>query len=422
MIGRLQLLLMVVVLSLATVNLAYARSASFEPPGTNSDNGSKTQRDAITAEPAVSDVGETLLSVTKRVTLFFNNNLAATIEINEIKVGADGNVRTEVTGDDCMKIGKLLSGNRCSLTLEITPTSGGPWTAEVVMTHSGQGRITRAEITGNTLGQTGQGEAAPSLSLSASGEQTIDFGALDIGQDATRTILLVNDSGAPLQVESIELVGSPRGISIIGEASCKVEQEVQSNGSCPVTLLWKPQGRVTISSDLIIRHTGPVGFLIVPVRGTTQGGEDKSDSDSSQQSASAARPVQENNPVTGEPLASAPLTRSDTQLPAPPSTVKVDGVSPVSSDEIFGDVQPLSINFRLIGLTGRTAIIKDSDDRTQMVSIGELASIDGDDYRIIEVRPDHIVVEVGGRRAEVYLSTALTGGGGSKRKNPASGE
>ena len=142
---------------------ALARDAAFLSP--SSTGGGMDVGDAIKVEPKSDiDVGESPLNVARRTTLFFVNQTPAPIQIEKINVNGDSNVTSEITNDDCSKQGSLAAGSRCSVEISITPTSGGSWSVEALMTHSGTGRITRAKLFGKTTGAGTGDKKDPGLS------------------------------------------------------------------------------------------------------------------------------------------------------------------------------------------------------------------------------------------------------------------
>ena len=264
------LLMALLATTLAMPAAAQQRDAAFVQP--TAGGGKHDSDEVISPSPKQADLGPTIIGITKRVTLYFTNYSGRDATISSISINADSNIRTEAVQNDCTALEKLKANDKCSVIIEITPNSPGKWTAEVVVVHDAAGRISRATITGDTAGDSSANGQQPGLSLvGAAKDQQIDFGDVAIGSHAARSVLLANDSASTLKIEKIELVAPDKGLALTDQG-CKEGDEVPAGASCPVTVLWQPTGSSDISTDLIIRHTGPVGFAVIPVRGKSGGG------------------------------------------------------------------------------------------------------------------------------------------------------
>ena len=127
------------------------REAAFVQPAKGlTPKGDSNQ--SMRADPVETDVGETSVRVTKRATIFFTNSGSEEVQIKETKINADDNVAVEVAANDCQQMGKIAPNDRCAITLVIKPISGGAWTSEVLLSHTGAGRVAKANLIGNTLG------------------------------------------------------------------------------------------------------------------------------------------------------------------------------------------------------------------------------------------------------------------------------
>ncbi len=176
--------------------MAQSRNAAFLDPASSAGAGGAGAKgggpNTVVADPAQTDAGETLVNVARRVTVFFYNGFRSVVQLNELTINADGNVRSKVLSDDCKAIKALPPQARCSVVMEIVPGSPGPWSVELLLNHSGQGRIARAELVGTTLGKTD--EKSEGLAVSKKIAAPIDFGAVHAGEEsAARTMLIEND-------------------------------------------------------------------------------------------------------------------------------------------------------------------------------------------------------------------------------------
>lgn len=376
----------------ASAQPAGGREAAFIEPGRGTI-GKDAPTEIVYATPANLDVGETIVGVAKRVTLFFNNSGAQDATIAQMTVSADGNVLAELIDNDCQTLGRVPAGERCSVGVQITPNSPGPWTAEIVVVHDGPGRVTRAAVLGSTAGEVGNSGQQPGLSLLGSEKaQVIDFGSVEVGNSAVRSVLLVNDSPNSLTIESMELITPGRGLALVKEG-CAVGLEISAGNSCPVTVRWEPLGRGDVSTDLIIRHTGPVGFAVLPVRGLVTGalGGAASGGVSSARSADS-------------PEAAA------ASLPTAPG----GKVPPISAAALFakaaggGDAK-----LTLRGVVGQRALLADAGGSVMVGSVGQTIVAEGVEHRIISVEKDRVVITADGGKVELTMNMGIGSGSNS---------
>jgi len=394
--------LLLVILSLLLAAPAAAREASFVQPGTGS--GDRKSNEIVSASPNNADVGETIIGVTKRITIFFNNHGGRPIAVGGINITGDGNIRAELIDNDCEKVGTVPGGERCSVGVQITPNSPGPWAAEILMTHDAPGRVTQAAVFGMTAGEVGNTGQQPGLSLlGSSKEQLVDFGDVDIGFGrAVRTVLLVNDSPNPLTVESLDLVAADRGLALMDGGGCQKGLEIVAGSSCPVTVMWQPLGRGDVSTDLIIRHTGPVGFAVIPVRGRAvgQGGG-------------------------GGAGGSVSATASDRKSGSPEDAAAGLPVPSVSAAALFAQATAGGGSNRLIlrGTVGQRAILADLNGTVTVAGIGQVIVAEGINHKVISIEPSKVIVEVEGTKSELIMGSGVSSGGAgssgsSSRKKP----
>src|SRR6202012_1782228 len=100
----------------------------------------------------------------------------------------------------------------------------------------------------------------------------VDFGDVGVGDGkVVRSTLMVNNSPEPITLYAIDVIEADNGLQKLDQG-CAVDMELASGASCPVTLLWTPKTNGPVSTDLIIRHSGKMGFAVIPVRGVAKGG------------------------------------------------------------------------------------------------------------------------------------------------------
>ena len=414
----------IIMVGMAQSAFAQSRNASFVNPGATSTkaDSNKSAANTLVAEPASIDAGETLVNIARRVTVFFYNGFRSPVQINEISLNADGNVRSRVVSDDCKAIKSLPVADKCSVALEITPSSPGPWTVELLLNHSGSGRIARAEINGTTLGKAD--EKSEGLSISKKIAQALDFGDVKANEEkATRTMLIENDSPMPLTISGIDLISTRQDGLSIRANGCKEGDELKSGESCPITVLWEPNLRGKIATDLIVRHSGNLGFVVVPIRGSgtkeveknggnidvVDSGPGKTMSAIPSGSASLMPRTSDGmmQSISSMPALDAlPLPRdtlSNSKRKSPPNVKDM-----VGSDDVE-EVREVPIpKILLIGTVGKRAILGDTQEQTYMVNLGERVNIAGSDVELLQLDPTRAVVMISGKRINLSLRNMQT--------------
>lgn len=246
-----------------------AREAAFLAPQKISNI--KGGDEAIIVEPGREvSIGETSVNIARKTTAVFVNMSSQPVDVVSMTTTGDSNVRADIVGDDCTKLGTLGVGSRCSVLVELTPLAAGPWSAELIMTHRGAGRLARMKVTGKTKGSGSSEKKETGLQLSAQTIKPVDFETFEVGTDrAVRTALMVNDSSDTIKIMSVEVIAPDNGLTKF-EQGCAVDEELKPGESCPITLIWQPEQQGIVSTDLIIRHSGKRGFTVIPIRGVAK--------------------------------------------------------------------------------------------------------------------------------------------------------
>ncbi len=396
--------LFVAALMLYSLDSWAARDASFMAPRASSQGDARSNED-ITVEPkAEVDVGETPLNVGRRATFFFVNQSSAPVEIEDIKANGDSNVRADIVGDDCSKEGKILGSSRCSVTIETTPTGSGSWTAELLLTHKAAGRIARARVLGKT-NAAAVDKGGTGLSLSTKDVKPIDFGEIEVGTDkAVRSALMVNDGNEIISILSIEVIAAENGLQRL-EQGCAPDMDLKMGESCPVTLVWKPEAKGILSTDLIIRHTGRLGFAVIPIRGLAKG--EKADGGSSKNDAKALS-KKSSGGVPMPPTADELEKMMTGKIPPLPSDAL-----PISEHEGggVGSVKTISSSgtYHLIGTVGNRALIYKPDGTTSVVAVGEsFDDGEGQEIKLTYLEAKKAEIVIGGKKKTLNLEAAAS--------------
>ena len=348
-----------------------ARDVAFVEPG---GSGTATPDEAFKIEPKPEiDIGDSVANTVRRVSFFFVNQTAGAIKIEKVGLSSDSTVSAVVTNDDCSKEGNLPPLSRCAIELSVTPTGPGPWGIELLVTHNGPGRITRAKIDGKTAGSDNSGHEH-GLFLSSKEAKPVDFGDVNLGDGKiVRSALMVNDSTETITIYSVDVVEAEKSLQKL-DTGCEVDMELKPGESCPVTLVWEPTHHGVISTDLIIRHSGQLGFAVIPVRGKAIG-VDKDEKEKTE--AEAVKQVISNHVDVIPP-------------PPPPAVADVarevaKAATPVPASVVNPAAQSnaLTSGMHLIGTVGNRAVIMKADGSTAVVQSGD--SFDIGDNVIVKV-------------------------------------
>lgn len=378
---------------------ADARDAAFLDPG-SSNTGAGSE--AIKVEPKNEiDTGESILSVARRTSVFFVNQTTQPIQVEKVSVNGDGNVTAEITNDDCSKQGSIPPQSRCSVEVSVTPSTPGNWSVDVLMTHNGAGRIARAKLTGKTSGTTTKDEKKDNgLSLNTKESNPVTFGELEVGAKAVRSALMVNDSVEPITLYAIDVIEAENGLQRLDQG-CAVDMELKPGESCPVTLVWTPNNGGQISTDLIIRHSGRLGFAVIPVRGNAKGsaiagGTNATGKDSGR---SDGKVIIESNGKAG--------------LQPPPSAQDLEkataGKIPAVSADILGNAVSAPVNsatLRLIGMVGNRAVLLKTDGTTAVVSQGDEFDSGDQKAKLLSLKDRTATIALGGKKKILVMGAA----------------
>ncbi len=377
------LLLTVLCVDALPLSSASARDAAFVDPG--SSTGTVAASDAIRVEPKNEiDLGDSAQNVARRTTLFFVNQTNAPIKIEKTTINSDSNVTAEIANDDCSKQQTLIPSSRCSVEIVLTPTAAGTWSAEIMMTHNGAGRLTRAKISGRTAGASSAEKKDSGLFLSAKEVKPVDFGEVNVGEGKmVRSALMVNDSPTPITLYSIDVIEADNGLQRLDQG-CAVDMELKPGESCPVTLIWVPTEHGRISTDLIIRHSGQLGFAVIPIRGIANGNTSNENSKDSKTTA------------VEEPKSVSQTSRA--AVPPPPSVAELGNIEnkvlPVSASALAASSKAVNGTIHLIGTVGNRVLLYKPDGSTIVAQAGDDVSFD---TRKITVK------DVGSKDADIII-------------------
>ncbi|MDR3424740.1 MAG: choice-of-anchor D domain-containing protein [Alphaproteobacteria bacterium] len=374
---------------------AFARDAAFLNPGAMG----AAEENAVRVDPKADiDVGDTPVNVAKRTSVFFVNATNMPVKIEKVTVNGDSNVSAEITANDCTKQGVIAPQSRCSVEVSATPISPGAWNVDLLMTHDGAGRIARAHLTGKTSG-VGAGEAkSTGLAVSSKEAKPVNFGTVEVGNGKNViTTLMVNDSAEPITIYAIDVIEADNGLQKLDQG-CAVDMELAPGASCPVTLLWVPKEAGPISTDLIIRHSGKLGFAVIPIRGIAKGA-------GSDSSTSAKALPSDSDKKGGVPMppSATDLEKAMAGKVAPVDSSALGAGASSSGKEKSGGKSGGDGGTHLIGTVGDRALFFKPDGQTEIVPMGGTLEIEGKDVKLVAVGARSADVVIEGKKKTFYL-------------------
>lgn len=391
-------------LLIVTGSAAFAqRDASFLAPSAVSSGAVSRADGAVGIEPKNEiDLGETGVNVAKRTTIFFTNLTNLPIEIVSIRANGDSSVDAAIVADDCSKEGRIAPSSRCSVSVEVTPKGSGLWTAEVLMTHNGAGRLARAKLNGKTGASSEKKDTG--LALSTKDSKPVDFGDVTIKTGkAVRSALMVNDSNEMITIMSIEVIAPENGLQRL-EQGCMEDMDLKPGESCPVTMVWKPDQVGAISTDLIIRHSGRLGFAVIPLRGDAK--EPKVVDKGTDKSALAKTATGKGGDVVSLSPTAEELERamSGTIKPVSASDLPPSG----GEDEPAVKKEPVDMSgdFHLIGTVGNRALLYGPGGKTTVLGVGDEALVgESEKVKLLSVTAKQAEIFVSGVKKVLSLET-----------------
>jgi len=390
-LGVFAVLVLTVVLSQAE-----ARDAAFLDPGMS---GAGTGDDAIRVEPKGDiDTGESILNVARHTTLFFVNQTSQPVQVEKVDVNSDGNVKAEISSDDCSKQATIPAQSRCSVEVTVTPSTPGAWGVEVLLTHNGAGRIARSKLTGKTSGSSASTEKKDTgLALSTKDNSPVSFGDVEVGAKSVRSALMVNDSPDSISLYAIDVIEAENGLQKLDQG-CAVDMELKPGESCPVTLVWTPQNAGQVSTDLIIRHSGRLGFVVIPIRGNAKGAVVQGGGKEGGKNTDKVV-FNDGGKANMPPPPSAQDLEKNSGAKIPAMSASALGI-PSTSTPVSGG------SLRLIGTVGTRAVLLQPDGTTLVVSVGETFDVGDHRAKLVTLSAKTAAIMIDGHKKELILGAA----------------
>lgn len=209
----------------------------------------------LVAQPSSYDFGLVgVQSGENGTTVAVQNPGPADVIPNAASIDGPGAGAFRITGDGCN--GQLLSaGNTCYLNVGFDPSDGVAYAATLrVPSDTGLGDLTIA-----LAGLGGVQEVTPTPAQG-------DFGAIDVGESATRTITLANTGTLPYQAIIALPSGSGVGAFRVTQDTCSL-QRLDPDMTCTLTVRFAPEtlGETTANVMVIGGNDAPA---LIPLKGS----------------------------------------------------------------------------------------------------------------------------------------------------------
>lgn len=278
--------------------------------------------------------------VTRAISLTNEGGLG--VKVTDIRLAAPDD-QLEISQESCKNL-DLPTGAKCTVAVTWRPSRPGRLDNVVLVEHSGRTRNITVPLKGQAQapGFARRNGATEAEDLILASPDKVDFESPSRGSLSSKAILITNIDEQPINISRVELVGSPASLRISDDACSK--RSLDPGRACLITLLYTPTAAVDLSINMVVHHSGPRGYVVIPVSGRAP-----------------------NN----EALVAAPAS------PANPS-VAAGGMPSLIPDE---PNQGGSTRMRLRGTSGRNAIIE-RGGRTHIVNDGKPFTADGVTYKV----------------------------------------
>ncbi len=185
---------------------------------------------AASLTPATQDFGSQSINFATATKPFtWTNNSTFSASVNLINANGD----FAVASNNC---GVVAAGASCTINVYFKPTAVGARTGTLTVGSNG-----------STLISSLSGMGIPDLVFSLS---ALNFGSLDVGQQATQTFTVTNSASGPVTVPSLSITGDYSVTNTCGTA-------VPAMGTCTVAVTFKPTTYGPRTGLLSVNSTDP---------------------------------------------------------------------------------------------------------------------------------------------------------------------
>lgn len=328
----------------APVTDARAQSAYDPFAGRQTSAGASTVGDVSTQKEPVDF--ETVQAGRDRVTraIPLTNDGGTPIKVTGIKLAIDDE-QMQVQPESCLGQ-ELGTGARCTVALTWKPSRPGRLANVLMVEHSGRSRSLTIPIKGVAqppgFAKRPGGDAEDLLVPSP---DQVDFGTASLKTSASRAVIVTNIDEQPVMINRVDLVGNPQTLRL-SDDSC-TRRSIEPGRACLVTLLYTPATAADLSINMVVHHSGPRGYLVIP--------------------------------ITSKPPAAAPGEIGLAAAPGGPGRPGNGGGLPSLIPDNEVDAQGMRL--KLIGTSGKVAIL-DRGGKTQIVNSGQSVTLEGTTYKV----------------------------------------
>jgi Abnormal spindle-like microcephaly-assoc'd, ASPM-SPD-2-Hydin len=147
----------------------------------------------------------------------------------------------------------LMPRSSCRVTVQTYPRTEGPYAATLSLSHSASGAPILISLVGNA--NVAAAEFIPSV-------RQLAFGEVEVGFSTSRSIELKNTSNQSIQILSVSTASS---VFSIAENTCS--GLILAKTSCRIKFVFSPSLVGTVSTNVLITHTGASAQTAVPLTG-----------------------------------------------------------------------------------------------------------------------------------------------------------
>ncbi|OZG70740.1 hypothetical protein BTA51_24450 [Hahella sp. CCB-MM4] len=195
----------------------------------------------ISVDPASIDFGDVQLGMSEQTDVTVSNKGGDILGINGVTLsGADASEFVQT--NNCTT---LAAGESCNISVTYAASEEGAQNAVLSIASDDP------DTPNVTIDLSGNGLVEPVSDIELSAEE-IDFGVIEIGNSAERTLTVTNTGGASLNVTSVALANN--GDFIITGTDCDI---VAPEGSCSVTMTYTANSSDASSDVLTIESNDP---------------------------------------------------------------------------------------------------------------------------------------------------------------------
>lgn len=209
------------------------------------------------------NVGQTLVqSITLR------NKTSNSIDIRSIRLEAASQSGLAIN-EECPE--KLEAGEGCTVLVTWLPQLKGKSQGVLIVEHSAAPNIVQIKISGEfspteISSATIYPDSVANMGILVSDRETVDFGS-GVNNRVALTVSLVNTGDKALDIYDIRLSGTDGGVTL-SKSGCKAGVRLKPIEACPLIVNWTPNREGELLDDILIRHSGARGMLVLPIRGT----------------------------------------------------------------------------------------------------------------------------------------------------------